>query len=210
MVIVGHSMGGLLTRGMVQDSGNIYWDSFFKEPNETINLDPNTKTLLKNIMFFEHLPYVKRVIFICTPHRGSPMADAWYTSILSALVDLPSNVSDTTTKMMVKGSLTESAAAAYTKKTSNSLSLLSPTSIYTQTTNKIPLRSDIPYHSIIGTRKPATVGAGTSDGIVLYESSHLDFTESEKLVPSPHGAQEHPLAIAEVKRILREHLEQIK
>jgi hypothetical protein len=112
--------------------------------------------------------------------------------------------------MMVKGSMTESAAAAYTKKTSNALLLLSPTSIYTQTTNKIPLRSDIPYHSIIGTRKPATVGAGTSDGIVLYESSHLDFTESEKLVPSPHGAQEHPLAIAEVKRILREHLEKIK
>jgi len=210
MVIIGHSMGGLLTRGMVQDSGTVYWDSFFKEPFETINIDPNTKALLKNVMFFEHLPYVKRVIFVATPHRGSPMADEWYTSILSAMVDLPANISDTTTKMMVKGSMTESAAAAYTKKTSNALLLLSPTSIYTQTTNKIPLRSDIPYHSIIGTRKPATVGAGTSDGIVLYESSHLDFTESEKLVPSPHGAQEHPLAIAEVKRILREHLEKIK
>jgi pimeloyl-ACP methyl ester carboxylesterase len=209
MVIIGHSMGGLLTRGMVQDSGTIYWDSFFKEPLETVNLDPNTKTLLKNIMFFEHLPYVKRVVFIATPHRGSPMADEWYTRILSGMVDLPATVSDTTAKM-AKGSLTESAAAAYTKKSSNALSLLSPSSIYMQTTNKIPLRSDIPYHSIIGTRRPVMVGEGTSDGIVPYESSHLDFTESEKLVPSGHSAHEHPLAIEEVKRILHEHINSMK
>jgi pimeloyl-ACP methyl ester carboxylesterase len=208
MVLIGHSMGGLLSRGMVQDSGTIYWDSFFKEPFEAINLDPNTKTLLKNIMFFEHLPYVKRVIFIATPHRGSPMADEWYTRMLSGMIELPTAVSDTTVKMASGGALTESAATAFTKRASNSVTLLSPSSIYIQATNKIPLRSDIPYHSIIGTRKPVTVGTGTSDGIVPYESSHLDFTESEKLVPSGHAAQEHPLAIAEVKRILHEHLEQ--
>jgi triacylglycerol esterase/lipase EstA (alpha/beta hydrolase family) len=210
MVIVGHSMGGLLTRGMVQDSGTTYWDSFFKEPNETINLDPNTKELLKHMMFFEHLPYVKRVVFVATPHRGSPMADEWYTRMFAGLVNLPSAVSDTTAKMASGGALTQSASAAYTKKTSNSLTLLSPTSIYIQTTNKIPLCPDIPYHSIIGTQKSVTVGTGTSDGIVPYWSSHLDFTESEKLVPSGHGAHEHPLAIEEVKRILHEHLEKIK
>jgi hypothetical protein len=88
--------------------------------------------------------------------------------------------------------------------------LLSPSSAFTKATNTIPLRQDIPYHSIIGTQKLATVGAGTSDGVVPYESSHLDFTQSEKLVPSPHSAHEHPLAIAEVKRILHEHITSMK
>ncbi|MEN6308227.1 MAG: alpha/beta hydrolase [Anaerohalosphaeraceae bacterium] len=206
MVMMGHSMGGLLTRGMVQDSGTTYWDSFFKEPFETINLDPNTKEQIKNIMFFEHQSCVKRVIFVATPHRGSPMADTWYTKLFSGLIEMPVTVSDTTAKMISGGALTESASATYTKKVSNSVLLLSPSSIYTQATNKVPLRSDIPYHSIIGTRKTATSGTGTSDGIVPYESSHLDFTESELLVPSGHSAHEHPLAIDEVKRILREHL----
>jgi len=205
MVIMGHSMGGLLTRGMVQDSGTTYWDSFFKEPFETINMDPNTKELLKNIMIFEHQPYVKRVIFVATPHRGSPMADTWYTRLFSGLIELPTTVSDTTAKMISGGALTESASAAYTKKVSNSVLLLSPSSIYTQATNKVSLRPDIPYHSIIGTRKDVPA-AGSSDGIVPYESSHLDFTQSEKLVPSGHGAHTHPLAIDEVKLILREHL----
>jgi pimeloyl-ACP methyl ester carboxylesterase len=210
MVIVGHSMGGLLTRGMVQDSGTKYWDSFFKQPFDKTDLDPNTKQTLKDIMFFEHLPYVKRVIFIATPHRGSPMADEWYTNLLSGLVSLPAVVSDTTAKLTSKAGLTQSAATAFTKKAPNSLALLSPSSIFIQATNTVPLRRDIPYHSIIGTRWPATDGTGTSDGIVPYWSSHLDFTESELLVPSGHSAHEHPLAIAEVKRILHEHLEKIK
>jgi hypothetical protein len=208
MVLIGHSMGGLLSRGMVQDSGTQFWDYYFKEPFETISLDPDAKKLLENMMFFEHLSYVKRVIFISTPHRGSPMADRWYTGILSGMVNLPTTVSDTTANVVNrnKAAMTQSAASVFTKKTPNSLVLLSPSSIFIQATNAVPLRPDIPYHSIIGTRRPATVGPGTSDGIVPYESSHLDFAESEKLVPSGHGAHEHPLAIAEVKRILYEHV----
>lgn len=210
MVLVGHSMGGLLSREMVQDSGTAYWDQYFNEPFETVDLDPNVKQLLKTTMFFEHLPYAKRVIFIATPHRGSPMADKWYTGILSGMVGLPSTVSDVTMNVASKGVRTQSEASTYTKKSLNSLALLSPSSVFMLATNTVPLRQDIPYHSIIGTRKPATVGAGTSDGIVPYESSHLDFTQSEILVPSGHSAHEHPLAIAEVKRILHEHLNSIK
>lgn len=208
MVLIGHSMGGLLSRGMVQDCGTQFWNYYFKEPIETVDLDPDTKKILKNMMFFEHLPYVQRVIFIATPHRGSPMADRWYTGILSGMVNLPTVVSDTTANVINRNSaaMTQSAASAFTKKTPNSLTLLSPSSIFIQATNTVPLRPDIPYHSIIGTRKSVTIGIGTSDGIVPYESSHLDFAESEKRVPSGHGAHEHPLAIAEVKRILYEHM----
>jgi pimeloyl-ACP methyl ester carboxylesterase len=208
MVIIGHSMGGLLTRGMVQDSGEVYWNSFFKEPFDTIDMDPNTKQFLKNVSFFDHLPYVKRVIFIATPHRGSPMADAWYTRFFSGFVNLPNALSDTAEILLLRRDLMAPEASNYTKKTWNSLTLLSPSSGFIQATQKVPLCANIPYHSIIGTQKSVTEGAGTSDGIVPYESSHLDFTESELLVPSGHSAHEHPLAITEVKRILYEHLRQ--
>jgi pimeloyl-ACP methyl ester carboxylesterase len=207
MVLIGHSMGGLLSRGMVQDSGTKFWDYYFNEPFETIELDSETKETLRKIAFFEHLPYVKRVIFIATPHLGSPMADKWYTAILSGMVHLPEVVSDTTMNIANRQVLTQSAASAFTKRTPNSLMLLSPTSAYMKATSTVPLRSDIPFHSIIGTRKRVDSGAGTSDGIVPYESSHLDFAKSEILVPSGHSAHEHQLAIAEVKRILYEHLE---
>ena len=65
---------------------------------------------------------------------------------------------------------------------------------------------DVPCHSIIGTRK-IRPGPGSSDGVVPYWSSHMDITVSEVLVPSGHSAHRHPIAIAEVKRILLDHLE---
>jgi len=207
MVLIGHSMGGLLSRAMVQDSGTRYWDFFFDEPFETIDLDAQTKEALKKIAFFEHLPYVKRVIFIATPHRGSPMADHWYTRLAAGMVDLPATISTVTASIVSRDILTESVSQEYMKKTRNSLTLLSPSSSFMRAINTVPMRDDIPYHSIIGTRKPVAKGDGTSDGIVPYESSHIDVAQSEVLVPSGHGAHTHPLAIAEVKRILYEHLE---
>ncbi|HKM55411.1 MAG TPA: hypothetical protein VJY33_18545, partial [Isosphaeraceae bacterium] len=46
---------------------------------------------------------------------------------------------------------------------------------------------------------------GGSDGLVPYESSHLDGTLSESLVSSGHLCQDHPAVIREVRRILVEH-----
>lgn len=206
MVLVGHSMGGLLSRLMVQDSKTIYWDGFFKKPFDGIDIEPNSKQMLKDIAFFDHLSYVKRVIFIATPHRGSPTADTWYTRFFSGFVNLPNAVSQTADAVLIRRDLMTPEASKITKKTWNSLLLLSPSSGFMQVTQTVPLSPDIPYHSIIGTRISATEGVGTSDGVVPYESSHLDFTESEKLVPFGHPAHTHPLAIDEVKRILREHL----
>jgi pimeloyl-ACP methyl ester carboxylesterase len=208
MVLIGHSMGGLLSRAMMQDSGTIAWDYYFKEPIDSIGLDPTTKEMLRPVLFFNHLPYVKRVIFIATPHRGSKMADEWYTKLAAGMVSLPDNVSSTTSNLVLRKSMKESTAQQWTKQAPNSLILLSPSSDFIKMTNQIPLYPGIPYHSIIGTRYPTDKGEGTSDGTVEYWSSHLDFTVSEKLVPSNHSAHSHPLAVAEVKRILREHMGQ--
>jgi pimeloyl-ACP methyl ester carboxylesterase len=206
MVLIGHSMGGLLSRTMMQDSGTTEWDYYFKEPIDSIQLDPATKETLRSVLFFNHLPYVKRVIFIATPHKGAKMADEWYTRLAAGMVSLPDNVSSTTSNLVLRKSMKESVAQDWTKRAPNSLILLSPSSNFIKVSNEIPLYQGIPYHSIIGTRYPTDKGEGTSDGTVEYWSSHLDFTESEKLVPSNHSAHAHPLAIAEVKRILNEHL----
>ena len=44
--------------------------------------------------------------------------------------------------------------------------------------------------------------ADDDDGIVKYESAHLEGVESEVVIRSWHSVQGHPLAIAEVRRIL--------
>ncbi len=210
MVVVGHSLGGLLTRLIAQDSGTFYWDNVFAKPIDKVSLSQSDKEFLQDIFFFEPLPFVDRVVFIATPHRGSKLADKWFARIGAGFVSLPTNIEDVGGDIMAE----DTAELAFdpkefSRRVPNSIDLLSPTSRFIATMQKVPLDTTIPYHSLIGVRK-ATTGPGSSDGVVAYESSHLDFVVSEKLVPSGHSAHRHPLAIAEVKRILKLHADEIK
>lgn len=49
------------------------------------------------------------------------------------------------------------------------------------------------------------------DGVVGYTSAHMDDTESELTVPADHMTiHSHPLAVLEVRRILLQHLAELR
>jgi pimeloyl-ACP methyl ester carboxylesterase len=207
LLLIGHSMGGLLSRTIMQDSNDVAWNTIFKEPIETLSVSDEDREILRDLLYFEHNPAVKRVVFISTPHRGSDWADKWFTKIGAGMINLPGTFKGVSDEIKSIGQ--EELAvdtSKYLKHAPNALDNLSPTSVFTIATNKIPLSEDIPYHTIYGIRK-GKPGPGSSDGIVPYWSSHLDVTVSDMPVPSGHSAHVHPIAITEVKRILRLHLE---
>ena len=209
MVLVGHSMGGLLSRVMMQDSGDAYWDYVFEEPIDDIQVSESSREMLRQAMYFESIPFVQRMVFISTPHRGSPIADRWYSSLASGMIALPGNLVNTASDLFSDDQLKLNRKVYKdTKKLKfRSIDNLSATSPFTIVYNQVPVREDVVYHSVIGTRKDDT-GPGSSDGVVPYESSHIDFAVSERLVHFSHGAHQHPDAIDEVKRILLLHLEE--
>lgn len=88
----------------------------------------------------------------------------------------------------------------------NSIDTLSPNDPFVKIMNALPLAKGVPYHSIIGDRGRGDT-PNSSDGVVPYWSSHVGGAESEKIVPSGHGADQNPEGIAEVVRILKEHIE---
>jgi hypothetical protein len=71
----------------------------------------------------------------------------------------------------------------------------------------VAIDKGVPFHSIIGDRGLGD-GEQGSDGVVPYQSSHLEGAVSELIVPSDHAATAHPLTVLEVKRILKLHLQQ--
>jgi hypothetical protein len=204
MVLAGHSMGGLLSKLMVQNSETAYWDSYFRRPYEEISLGAESKEFLAKMLFFEKLPFVKRVVFIATPHRGSKMADSLLAQLGSGLITLPDEFDAVRDELEQANASDE--AVDLTEKVPNGIMLLSPSSPDLAQMASMPLESSAAYHSIIGI-KNSTAAEGSSDGIVGYASSHLDAAVSEKLIPSNHSVHKHPLAIAEVKRILKLHLD---
>ena len=89
MVIIGHSMGGLLTKSMVQTTNNKLVDMIFETPIDEMKIQKEDKKMLNDALIFESLPFVKRVIFMSTPHRGSEMTH-WATMRIAVnFINLP-------------------------------------------------------------------------------------------------------------------------
>jgi pimeloyl-ACP methyl ester carboxylesterase len=203
IVLIGHSQGGLLTRLMITDSGTRFWDAAVKVPLAQLEVTPGTRTLLEKTFFFEPLPCVTRVVFIATPHRGSFQVTTFVLDLVRRLVTLPVTV--------VKGvnELAQSNPNAVSLKALGGIPTavdnMRPGQRFVRTLSASPLAPGVTAHSIIAVRGEGPITAG-NDGVVAYESAHLDGVASEKVVHSSHSTQSEPETIQEVRRILREHV----
>ena len=203
VVLIGHSMGGMICRLMMTDAGDKIWRDFFATSPAKTPLSSDTRKLLEESLVFNHRPDVQRVIFISTPHRGSKFASGWIGRIGAALVRTPrlfASVYNSTKPLLVSD-----PAARTLKRMPNSVDTLEPNDRFVQAVDKLPITRGIPYHSIMGDRGRGNTPK-SSDGIVPYWSSHVDGAQSELIVDSGHGAQTNPEAIKEVDRILKENL----
>jgi pimeloyl-ACP methyl ester carboxylesterase len=199
IVLVGHSMGGMICRLMVTDAGDTIWrDLFGKSPAET-PMTGRTRELLQQALVFNHRAEVKRVIFISTPHRGAGLASGWIGRTVRRLVKAPALFADVRDEIVARAH--DDDAKREFQHIPNSIDTLSPNNRFVQKVDKLPITPGIPYNSIIGDRGRGDTPNST-DGVVPYWSSHLDGAQSELIVPSTHDAQLNPKAIAEVERIL--------
>ena len=71
MVLVGHSMGGLLCKMIAVDSGHRLWRAVSDRPVGEMRGEEGDLKLVCDCLFFRAHPGVRRVIYIATPHRGS-------------------------------------------------------------------------------------------------------------------------------------------
>jgi pimeloyl-ACP methyl ester carboxylesterase len=211
MVVIGHSMGGLLARTLVTDSGDAIWNSTFAMPMSGLPPGLDQTPALHRLFYFQAKPYVKRVIFVAVPHHGSEVADSLLARLLARQVELPSALQDFVAHLQTSMPQLFKAddSARFDRGYHNGIRTLSPKDDSLMAMAKLPVNSSIPFHSIMGDRGRGG-GAKSSDGIVTYASAHLPGASSELIVPSNHSTYENPQALAEVKRILKLHLEQSK
>jgi hypothetical protein len=200
-VVVGHSMGGMLTRMQVITVTKPMWEKALGETAKTIFRENSSDSLLVRATTFQANPRIKRVVFICTPHRGSKMASSGLGRFGTSLIALPFNIASAMKDTLTSAELVQLTGSS--KRLPNSITGLKPSNPALPVINEA--RISVPYHSIIGDRGKDHCPDCT-DGVVPYWSSHLDGAQSEVIVPGPHGACELPQTIAELDRILRLHL----
>jgi hypothetical protein len=200
MVLVGHSMGGILSRTQVTTVERVHWDVIGKDKAAAFFANIKPGSLVERATLFEANPQVGRAIFICTPHRGSQMAIGTLGQLAIKLISLPGDIVSATA-----GTLGNSVAiiTGDPNRMPTSIDGLSPRNPTLKVLDHRPIEA--PHHSIIGDRGKGD-SPKSSDGVVEYWSSHLDSAQSEKIVPGPHGACELPETIAELRRLLHVHL----
>lgn len=209
MVVVGHSMGGMIARSLITDSGLNLWNAYFDTPPEQTNLPEETLQIMKGALVFQPHPDISRVIFASASLRGSDMATNLLGRLGSKLIGSPSVLLDGGQEALRLAKPSDVTGNPITRMP-NSVDALDPENRFLLTINALPLAPGIPYHSIIGDRGKGGnlnhVKPVSTDGIVPYWSSHLDGAQSELIVPSDHWSNQNPQAIAEVNRILKQHL----
>jgi pimeloyl-ACP methyl ester carboxylesterase len=198
MVLIGHSQGGLLVKMQAISSGDRLWSRASATPLERLTLTDKTRALFKSALFVEPLPEVSRVVFICTPHRGSFVAGRnFIANITRRLLSIPLVLTD------AMADLARNDSAAMTVIPS-AVDNMSPRNRFIQALQEIPVTPSVTVNSIVAVEGDGPVEDG-DDGVVKYSSAHIEPVESELIVKSSHSTQGNPHTIEEVRRILRVH-----
>jgi pimeloyl-ACP methyl ester carboxylesterase len=201
MVLIGHSQGGLIVRLMVIDSGTRFWENVSSTPFEEAKLSPETRKLMQDTVFFEHVPNVERVIFCATPHRGALLAENWIGNLGRRLIRMPATLLNVTTDLLTL----QAPGLLRDRKMPTAVDNMRSTHPFIVALGERPIAPRVRVNSIVAVKGDGPPEEG-NDGVVAYKSAHFDNPESEIVVRSSHSVQENPVAIEEVRRILYEHL----
>lgn len=203
MVLIGHSMGGVIGRLLISDAGDTLWNDLIGARGDRRQLDPQALAQLQPLLRFAPLPEVDRAIFIAAPQRGTTFAEGRLGRLAGRLVRLPVTLLDRLNTLLQGIDGPDGAPV----RVPNSIDNLRDTDPFVRAAADLPISSAVRYHTIIARRDPAVPLADSDDGLVPYRSAHLPGAVSELVITSGHSVQETPQAILEIRRILHAQLQ---
>lgn len=211
MVLLGHSMGGLVARMQTIESGEEFWTLLSDRPFAELKTDPETRQRLAETLFFHSNPAIRRVVTIGTPHRGSTFANDYTRWLGRKLIKLPAMLVQTQMRLVRENPGFFRNTDLLTIKTSvDSLSPKSPVLSALLAAERAPW---VKYDNVVGVIDETawlSKVSDTGDGVVAYKSAHLDDVASETVVEADHVTiHQHPRTILEVRRILLEHSDEM-
>lgn len=211
MVLVGHSMGGLLSRLQTIESGDDFWKIVSDRPTDELLGDPEDRTKLVSALYFKPNRSVRRVITIGTPHRGSDFANDATRWLARMLIKLPTTTISIGQRLVRQNPKLFRDTHLLTE--ANAIDSLAPESPIFPVLLRAKRSPEVKYHNIVGVLSDPPLYSGRrhkGDSIVEYASAQMNDVESELIVDADHTSIHMTgQAIFEVRRILLEHLSEI-
>ena len=197
MVLVGHSMGGLVSKLLITDSGDAIWRVYSEQPFDRLAVGPAHRALLRRVMFFRPMPCSGG--WSSSPRRTAVRSWAATSSGGSGTgsIQLPSPLHETYLAM-IEANGPEFFTAGFREGLPSSIDELAPDNPLLTAMASLPVAPGVVCHSVIGKWGPGPLES-SSDGIVPYTSSHTDLAVSEFVVRKLHECQDDPRTIRELR-----------
>lgn len=203
MVVVGHSMGGILAHSLTIDSGESLWSAVSQQPLSRLKADPETRQALQQVFYFTANPSVDRIVTIASPYAGSTMSNRFTRWALGSIIWLPART------MKLSRVLFEHATAQSQEQLElprTSIDSLLPKSAILRLVRGNPVPQTVHHHNIVAINRGRNAENWT-DGVVTWKSAHLDNVDSERVIQAGHSQiVRSPETVREIRRILIEHL----
>lgn len=210
-VLVGHSMGGLLSRLQTVDSDHDFWRIVSERQFHELNADPEVRRRLSDLFYFQPSASVQRVVTIGTPHRGSRFANGFTQWLGAKLIAFPMQTLASRQELFRNNPGFFRANVA--TRVMTSIDDLRPESPMLAALLAARSGPWVRYHNVVGDQPRSGLTswfATRGDGVVSLDSARLDDLPqlaSQIVVPEDHVTlHRHPQSIEEVRRVLLEHL----
>ncbi len=215
MVLVGHSMGGLVSKLQVVESADAFWQTMSEHEFSELDADPDTRRALASTYFFRPNPSIRRVVTIGTPHRGSQFSNRVTRYLGQKLITLPRKMIEGRDELLAHNRGFFRPDAPLDIRTS--LDSLAPESPVLPVLLAATPGPWIAFHNVVGHDPDAgwrEYLVGDGDGVVSLTSARLDDMRqlrSQLIVPADHiSVHRHPQSILEVRRVLLEQLAELE
>jgi hypothetical protein len=203
VVLVGHSMGGLVAKLQVAYSDEMVWSQVANRPLEEIVTSEAVRSYLAETCYFDPSPSVTRVIFIATPHKGSLPSSSFFGRGASLWVEPAPEQAAMHDQLMRDNP--ETFNPLIEPRFPTSIDMLTPKSPLLAVMRQMRLRPGLALHTIVGVSHPVSL-AGPSDGIVSVSSAEHPGSQSVLAVGAAHAKVHRSLETSvEILKILECH-----
>jgi hypothetical protein len=180
----------------------------FTKPIEQVEMSPKNYDYLTSRLRFRNVPELRRAVFIAPVFGGSSFASRPLGRLSSSLVRIPTT-NDTLRQEILRKNPPEALQPEFRGlRGFNGIDNLEPDNPFVLALRKTRPDPGVRFHLILGDngRLIPRLRGEITDGLVTYSSGHLEGAESELILQANHYLNHDKPVIAEVSRILHEHL----
>jgi len=203
MVLIGHSMGGVISRLLVSNSNDVVWNAVFDIPPEQLHGAREDIATLESVVRFQAYPGVTRAFFLAAPHLGSPYVDSFVGWIAQRVIHAHTPELDALLRVVAENRAHENPALAqdYERYGLSSISTLRATQPVSRAAQSLMPVPGVRYYTFAG-HLPGTHPPG--DGFVPLASATIPGAVSTTVVKDGHQLYLNDEVLQKIADILRQ------